>query len=139
MFERYNRIYFDNCLPRVDIEYSTRMLSAGSYTPSRKLIRIGRKYHELFPQDLADTMKHEMIHIQIFRHDSAFKAEAQRIGASIKARSHPLLRKPARYLYICGNCGREYPRQKRLRMASCGVCTSGKRFDPRFKLKLKKT
>jgi hypothetical protein len=47
MFDRFNWLYFDGRLPRVKIEYSTRMSSAGSYTPQRRLIRIGRKYHQL--------------------------------------------------------------------------------------------
>ncbi|MDH3891506.1 MAG: SprT-like domain-containing protein [candidate division Zixibacteria bacterium] len=138
MFDRFNWIYFEGRLPKVQIEYSTRMSSAGSYTPGRRLIRIGRKYHQLFPDEIADTLKHEMIHIRHFRHDAEFKREAKRIGASVRAKSHPSLRKPPRYLYVCPHCSREYPRQKRLRMASCGVCSKGRRFDKRYKLKLKK-
>ncbi len=138
MFDRFNWLHFDGRLPRVKIEYSTRMSSAGSYTPQRRLIRIGRKYHELFPEELTDTLKHEMIHILHFHHGTAFKAEAARVGASIRAKAHPSLRKPPKYIYACPDCGREYPRQKRLRMASCGLCTSGRKFDARYKLKLKK-
>lgn len=138
MYQYYNWKYFDGKLPRANIVYSNRMTSAGSYTPSRKLITIGRKYHEIFPDELADTLKHEMIHIRHIRHDAVFKAEAKRVGASIRAKSHPLLRRRPRYIYLCGNCGGEYPRQKRLVMASCGECSSGRKFDPRYKLKLKK-
>lgn len=138
MFDRFNWIYFDGKLPRAKIEYSTRMSSAGSYTPQRRLIRIGRKYHELFQDEIADTLKHEMIHIRHFRHGAAFKAEAARVGASVRAKSHPSLRKPPKYVYVCPQCSREHPRQKRLRMASCGVCSIGRRFDKRYKLKLKK-
>lgn len=136
MFDRYNLIYFDGKLPRVTIEYSSRMNSAGSYQPNQKLIKIGRKYHELFPEDLPDTLKHEMIHIIHFYHDADFKAEAKRIGATVKARAHPSLRRAPKYTYICENCGTEYPRQKMLRMASCGDCSPGRRYDRRFKLKL---
>ncbi|MEA3297235.1 MAG: hypothetical protein U9R56_05165, partial [candidate division Zixibacteria bacterium] len=104
--------------------------------PNRKVIKIGRKYHEIFLGEIADTLKHEMIHILHFHHDRAFKTEANRIGASIRARTHPLLRKSPRYVYECRHCGRRYPRQKQFRMASCGVCTSGKKYDPRYKLSL---
>jgi predicted SprT family Zn-dependent metalloprotease len=137
MFDRFNWMYFDGVLPPVRIIWSTRMMSAGSYTPHDRTIRIGRKYHELFPHELADTLKHEMIHIKHFHHDAAFKAEARRIGASLKAQAHPLLRKPARYIYDCPSCSAEYPRQRRFRMASCGRCSKGK-FDARHKLRLKK-
>lgn len=138
MFDRFNWIYFEGSLPSVGIEYSTRMSSAGSYTPQRRLIRIGRKYHELFPDEIADTLKHEMIHIRHFRHNAEFKAEAARVGASLRAKSHPSLRKPPKYLYVCPVCSRDYPRQKRIRMASCGVCSPGRRFDKRYKLTPKK-
>ncbi len=138
MFERFNWLYFNGKLPRVTIMYSNRMTSAGSYAPHKKLIRIGRKYHEIFPGDIEDTLKHEMIHIIHFRHDVAFKAEAKRIGASVRAKSHPSLRKPPKYIYECPNCLMEYPRQKRLVMASCGKCSKGKRFDPRYKLRRKR-
>jgi predicted SprT family Zn-dependent metalloprotease len=138
MFDEYNWLYFNGKLHPVRIEYSTRMNSAGSYTPGQKLIKIGRKYHELFPEEVADTLKHEMIHLIHLNHDKAFRLEAKRLGTSIKARSHPSLRRPPKYVYICPKCGKEYPRQKRLWMSSCAVCCPS-RFDPRYKLRLVKT
>ncbi len=135
LFDEYNLIYFGGKLPKVRIEYSTRMSSAGSYTPSQMLIRIGRRYHEIFPEDLADTLKHEMIHLIHLNHDKAFRDEARRIGTSLKAKPHPSLHKPPRYIYACPNCGREYPRQKRLRMSSCGSCAP-RHYDARYKLRL---
>jgi len=139
MFNRINEQYFRGRLPQARISYSNRMLIAGSFTPSKKEIKIGRRYHEIFPDDVEDTLKHEMIHIINLKHDTRFRRIADKIGASLKARSHPALRGSYKYLYICPACGKEYPRRKRLRMASCGICTRGKSFDPRFKLILKKT
>lgn len=138
-FDVFNWMYFKGKLPRVRIEYSNRMTSAGSYTPSGKIIKIGRKYHEIFPEDVNDTLKHEMIHILHFHHDKAFKLEAERIGASLRARTHPALQRQPRYIYYCVKCGTKYPRQKRLRMASCGQCSKGGRYDDRYKLRLLKT
>lgn len=138
LFERYNWMYFDGRLPRVRLIWSTRMLSAGSYTPSERTIRISRKYHDIFPHELDDTVKHEMIHILHLNHDIDFKREAKRIGASLRAQAHPSLRRPAKFTYVCGSCGVEYPRQKRIRMASCGKCSRGK-FNDRFKLRLKRS
>lgn len=135
-FDLFNWMYFAGKLPRVRIEYSNRMVAAGSYTPHEKLIKIGRKYHEIFPNDIDDTLKHEMIHIIHYYHDAAFKREAARIGCMLKARSHPSLKQASRYLYRCPGCNREYPRQKRLRMASCGYCSDRGRYDERFKLQL---
>ncbi len=137
MFEIYNRQYFKNKLPQVKITYSKRMLVAGGYYPSKKEIRISEKYHKLFPDEVYDTLKHEMIHITHFKHDAVFKRIARRIGASVRANEHPSLRRPPKYIYICPGCFTEYPRHKRLRMASCGRCSKDK-FDPRFKLVLKK-
>lgn len=138
LFDRYNWLYFDGKLPQAKIEYSNRMYSAGSYTPAHRLIKISRKYHEIFPEDIHDTLKHEMIHIIHYYHDADFKREAKRIGATVKAKTHPKLRKPPKYMYLCPNCGKEYPRQKRLVMASCGYCSRGGKFDERYKLRLKK-
>ena len=139
MFDIYNMLYFGGELPSVKLEYSTRMQNAGSYTPSQKLIRIGQKYHEIFPNDISDTLKHEMIHLIHLRHDAAFKQEASRIGASIKAKSHPDLCRPPKYVYICLYCKKQYPRQKRLVMASCGDCSKGGKYDKKYKLKLFKS
>lgn len=138
LFDKFNVLYFKNKLPMVQIEYSNRMTNAGSYTPALKLIKISKKYHEIFPDDIEDTLKHEMIHLIHFRHNAEFKREAARIGASLKAKSHPSLRRKAKYLYVCPGCKKEYPRQKRLRMASCGFCSDKGKFDNRFKLKLYK-
>ncbi|UCG62112.1 MAG: hypothetical protein JSV52_02155 [Candidatus Zixiibacteriota bacterium] len=136
MYDLVNWLYFGGKLKKVRIEYSSRMSSAGSYSPRKKLIKIGLKYHQLFPEEIGDTLKHEMIHIRHLNHDAAFRREAERIGASVQARNHPLLQRPPRYVYICPRCGQKYPRQKRLRMASCGDCSPGGRYDVRFKLVL---
>ncbi len=139
LFHKINAVYFENKLPTVRIEYSNRMTNAGSYTPALKLIKISRKYHEIFREDIEDTLKHEMIHILHFYHNAVFKKEAIRIGASLKAKPHPAVRRKPKYLYFCPGCKKEYPRQKRLRMASCGFCSKKGKFDIRFKLKLFKS
>lgn len=136
LFNRFNFLYFNGKLKKAHIEYSHRMTCAGSYSPVEKLIKISRKYHEIFPDEIEDTLKHEMIHINHFYHDKKFKAEALRIGASLKAKSHPSLMRPPKYLYVCPGCKTEYPRQKRMYMYSCGDCSAKRKFDPRFKLKL---
>ena len=139
LFDRYNWMYFSGRLPRPQIEYSNRMRTAGAYFPARRLIRIGRKYHQPFPEEVVDTLKHEMIHMIYLNHGAKFKAEAARIGATVRARSHPSLRRPPRYVYECPGCKMEYPRQIRLVMASCGSCSPHGKYDERFKLKLKRS
>lgn len=138
LFDDFNVEYFGGRLPRVTIQYSSRMRCAGSYTPSHRLLQIGRKYHLLYPDDIADTLKHEMIHIVNPTHNRAFKLEAARIGASLKAKFHPSLRLPSRFVYECPACRVEYPRRRRLVMSSCGRCSQAGRFDSRYKLRLKR-
>ncbi len=138
LFNDLNAKYFEGALPPAKIIYSKRMLIAGSYSINEKTIRIGVKYHRIFPNELEDTLKHEMIHILDSSHGRNFKSIARRIGASLRAQSHPNLRLPTKYSYICPICGKVYPRRKRLRMASCGVCSKGGRFDMACKLKLLK-
>lgn len=138
IYDELNFRFWGGKLPPVTIKYSSRMLSAGSYTPSTKMIRLGVKYHELFPAELVDTLKHEMIHILHYYHDAAFKREAERVGTTLKATYHPSLRRPPKFIYVCPGCSREYPRHKRMRMHSCGTCSGG-RFNIRFKLQLKKS
>ena len=104
MYDIYNREYFDGKLPPAKIRYSKRMLVAGGYFPQKKEIRISEKYHTYFPDEVYDTLKHEMIHLIHFKHDAAFKKMARRIGASLRANEHPALRRPPRYLYICPHC-----------------------------------
>jgi len=137
MFAIYNNQYFDGCLPQVKISYSGRMMVAGAYYPGKKEIRLSLKYHQIFPDEVYDTLKHEMIHILNIRHDAQFRKMADRIGASVRANEHPTLRRQPRYIYICPVCLTEYPRHKRLRMASCGKCSKNG-FDARYKLILKK-
>jgi predicted SprT family Zn-dependent metalloprotease len=136
LFDRFNHEYFEGRLPRIRISYSDRMLIAGSYNPENSEIKIGKKYHRIFSDEIEDTLKHEMIHIICDRHDHRFRDFAGKMGASVKARTHISLRGYYKYLYICPACEREYPRRKRLRMAFCGTCVRTGGFDSRYKLKL---
>ena len=138
LFKRLNNLFFNGKLKNTAIEYSNRMTCAGSYCPDDAVIKISSRYHEIFPDEIEDTLKHEMIHIKHFYHDSAFKAEAKRIGASLKAKSHPLLLRPSKFLYVCPGCGTKYPRQKRMSKHSCGDCSAKRAYDERFRLKLVK-
>jgi len=138
LFDDFTGRHFKGILPPVRIAYSRRMLSAGSYSINKKIIKIGKRYHEIFPDEIEDTLKHEMIHILDPSHGKGFKSIAHRIGASLKAKAHPDLRLPAKYYYICPICGKIYRRRKRLVMASCGSCSKGGKFDSDCKLKLLK-
>lgn len=135
MYDCLNWKCFNGRLPRVQIEWSTRMRAAGKFYLGRNLIRLGEKYHEYYPQDIEDTLKHEMLHILYPNHGKLFKAEAKRIGTSIHAKEFPGGKSPYKYIYICPVCGEKYNRHRYIRTASCGKCSPGG-YDKRFKLKL---
>jgi predicted SprT family Zn-dependent metalloprotease len=135
MYERLNKRYFEGKLPKVKIEWSKRMRIAGKCFVGYKLIRLGRKYHEHFPDEIEDTLKHEMIHILYPNHGREFKLEARRLGTSRYAKEYPGGKSPHKYIYICPNCGQKYYRHRRIYNASCGSCSKGG-YDARYKLKL---
>lgn len=135
-FDIYNWQYYQGKLFRPRIEYSNRMKAAGSYSPSENLIKIGRAYHEIFPEDVNLTLRHEMIHILHLKHDRKFKEEARRLETSVKAKYHASLIRLPKFVYACPGCQKEYPRQKRLVMASCGYCSPRGKYDKRYKLVL---
>jgi predicted SprT family Zn-dependent metalloprotease len=135
MFMRINFRYFSGKLPEVKIEWSNRLRMAGKYIISDRIIRLGRRYHEYFPEEVENTLKHEMIHILYPDHGRLFKSEAIRIGASRYAREYPGARGNFKYIYVCPGCGEKFYRRKRYRLASCGRC-SRNGYDQRYKLKL---
>jgi len=133
LFDSLNGRYFGSSLPRPTIEWSTRMKHAGKCEMKGRVIRLGRAYHEHYPEDVVDTLKHEMIHLIYPNHGPEFKREAERIGTSRYARQYPGMLKGLKYLYVCPTCGTEFPSRKMLRMRSCGPCSGG-RYNGKHKL-----
>jgi predicted metal-dependent hydrolase len=83
LYIKLNEIYFNNKLPdvsEVKLEWNASMTStAGLCVPSKKLIKISYKYHNLHPKEINNTMAHEMIHLKYDNHRIGFKKEAERI------------------------------------------------------------
>lgn len=129
-----NNKYFDGKLPDARIEWSTRMIHAGKCEEKQRIIRLGVAYHKHYPEDIIDTLKHEMIHLIHPNHGKDFKAEAKRIGASRYSKAYPGMLKAMKYIYECPECGEQYPSRKMLRNRSCGKCSRG-RYNSRFKLR----
>ena len=114
---------------------------------------------DMQPQSIEVTVAHELIHLadrikgtpRRHRHhgyDSIAADEAAVTGYGLEelrrllreesARREALCRKrrPIRYLYICPNCGNQYPRTRRYSQAvSCSKCD--KAFNPRYQLLLR--
>ena len=134
-YKEFNRHFFDSSLPSVTLRWSQRMRVAGTCDSHRRIITLSHIYHSHFPDDVDDTLKHEMIHLRHRRHDAGFRREAARVGASVHCREYSELHPRARFIYVCPNCGTEFPRSKRERLY-CGRCAR-RRLDPRYALVLR--
>ncbi|HEX9751030.1 MAG TPA: SprT-like domain-containing protein [candidate division Zixibacteria bacterium] len=134
-FAQFNAVHFDGTLPPAIVRWSLRMRIAGSCDYEHRIITLSRLYHLHFPEEIDDTLKHEMIHLVFHRHDAVFAAEARRVGASLHCREYDGLHPRARYVYICPNCRTLFPRSRRERLY-CGRCCP-RRIDPRFELVLR--
>jgi predicted SprT family Zn-dependent metalloprotease len=134
-FADFNRRYFDGSLPVADVRWSSRMRIAGTCDGRNRTITLSRVYHAHFPEDVDDTLKHEMIHLRHHSHDAAFRREAERIGATIHCKEYPGLHPRARFVYICPHCRTTFHRSKRERLY-CGLCART-RLDARFILVLR--
>ncbi len=108
-------------------------------------IAVSIPYHRAFgAAELADTLKHEMIHLHLFQehgrnqgHGPRFREWAGRIGAPRHAR--PLPRRPPRWVYRlrCPACGLIYRRFRLWRDIACGACcrtANDGRYAARFRL-----
>jgi predicted SprT family Zn-dependent metalloprotease len=74
-------------------------------------IRISKPYHDAFPEELEDTMLHEMIHLKYHKHDKKFYKEMERIqkeGGTVHRRLLHTLRDVApKHIYKCASCSHE--------------------------------
>lgn len=144
-YERFNRLYFENLLPRADdvtIEWSRRMTSAaGRCYTKRRIIRLSTHYHEKFPEEVDQTLLHEMIHLLVPNHGPLFHLWLRRIrerGGVVQRYSRERAT-PAKYRweYTCRRCGAVRRTQRRLahggkyhRCRQCRVGVTEKRLEP---------
>lgn len=154
MFNEYNAQYFNNTVPKqVKIGFSSRMgttvagrcfitqLVVGApYSNTRYTkyeIKLSVKFFNrdnLAPCDsLKNVIIHEMVHVLLpgEHHGPVFKREMNRLNAqfpeldiTVYTHTKP---EPKQYkrLYVCKQCGKQYPRQRRLDMSKgymCGRC-----------------
>ncbi len=134
-FIRFNARYFNNKLPHATVRWSQRMRIAGTCDRSRRVISLSWAYHQYFPEDVDDTLLHEMIHLRLPHHDDAFRREAERVGATVHCKEYPGLHPRAKYVYICPNCQATFHRERRERLY-CGRCARN-RLDSRYILVLR--
>ncbi|NUN50010.1 MAG: SprT-like domain-containing protein [Candidatus Brocadiae bacterium] len=126
--------YYPGAAIRFRVEWSRRMSrSAGLCYYRRKVIRLSWRYHAVFPAEIENTLRHELIHAAgILGHGPRFVAEARRLGCDVHA--HPLPGRPWRYVYACPACDQQVRTRRRVDY-SCGKCS--RRWDARYRLVLK--
>lgn len=134
-----NMKYFNNELPsEIKVVWSERMTSRAGYyqrnvnRATRKVteqIKLSSPYHRKYPEEIIDTLVHEMIHAKYPKdsHGSKFKSEMRKLnkefGLSITVYSSG--RAIVNYNYICKECGETYERTNAISeywLYSCSQC-----------------
>ena len=157
IFEEINQTHFDGFMDLPDLVWNSRLRAcAGRFFPgSRRLLIQFRPKIEIATYLLeeanakaliTDTLAHEMIHLWLwvrrkpYGHTTEFLNKMKQMGVS---RYNPVPRtRPYKYLYSCGNCGKDFPSRKKLGPLACASCCkkySEGRYHPKFKLLLRKT
>lgn len=139
LYRRYSVFagrYFEGHLPplgEVTIEWSRRMTSsAGLCRPQTKIIRLSVHYHLKYPDEIDNTLLHEMIHLIVPNHGPMFYAWLKHIqskGGHVsrysKGRATPA---NYRWRYSCRRCGIHKDTKRRYadggRRYRCGRCKS---------------
>jgi len=138
LYNHYNELCFDNKLPKlVAIEWSSRMTAGAGYcrrerhrTGTRFLIKLSTHYHKRYPNEVIDTLVHEMIHVLHPEdgHGSKFKHTMNdlnnRFGFTLSVRATGLAK--VNYVYVCEDCFQEYERVRPIKelelpYVRCGV------------------
>ena len=150
LFTILNTKWWGGKLPSVSVRWSTRMhTAAGKFCASRRTAEIvlSTSYHRRFPDEIEDTLKHEMIHLALYLkgkmrrgqiHGSEFQAEAARVGAAIHCKYHEGMHRPMRYEWECPSCAARSHSRIRRDWACKSCCTEHNRgrYSARFRLRM---
>lgn len=134
MFAQFNYWYFDGEIPAHEIAYNNRFSNvAGRITYKPPKIELSPKHLRGKPEQLRDTLLHEMIHAWLYArnlnpgHTPAFKKKMRELG--LKSIYHdlgtapPLNESPKRYILRCEHCRREALRKRKPQPATrCAHC-----------------
>ena len=140
--ERYERLRRDYLWEapksdKVTLEWSKRMTkSAGMCYYNRKVIRLSTHYHERFPEDIDNTLLHEMIHLLAPGHGDSFRNWLQIVSnrggeVSRYSRERAVAVEDSKWRYTCirDGCDFEMGRSRRLKerlrlLGRCPKCRS---------------
>jgi len=135
------------------VEWNSRLQTAAGRADYRnKLISVNPGLVE-HPEEIDRTLRHELAHIlaqfragrrRISPHGLEWQQACRDLGIAGEKRCHTLpfqaKRYAPRFIYHCPNCGRDFPRVRKLkRTVACLACCrahNGGEFDVRFRLKL---
>jgi predicted SprT family Zn-dependent metalloprotease len=138
---------------RLSVEWNSRLKTAAGRADYReKLISLNPRLLE-HPGEIDRTLRHELAHIlaqfrvgrrRILPHGVEWQQACRDLGIANEKRCHnlpfPARTYPARFVYRCPNCRKEFPRVRRVRrVVACLACCrkhNGGSFDPRFGLRL---
>lgn len=140
--------------PSVRVEWNSRLRSAAGRADFRcALVSLNPRLVDHGDAEIDRTVRHELAHLlakfragrrQISPHGAEWRKACHDLGIANENRCHtlpfPVNRRTRRFIYICPNCRRDFPRARRLRRAvACLPCCrahSGGAFDKRFRLRL---
>ncbi|MBV8151022.1 MAG: SprT-like domain-containing protein [Candidatus Eremiobacteraeota bacterium] len=134
LFAQFNNLYFDGKIPAHEIAYNARFSNmAGRITYKPPKIELSPKHLAGKPDELRETLLHEMIHAWLFAlgrnptHSAAFKRKMRELGLSSiyhdLGKAAPLYESPKRFILRCEHCRREaLRRRKPPPNFRCAVC-----------------
>jgi SprT protein len=157
-----NQLGAEKLAREIRVEWNPRMRTAAGRAHFReKLISLNPllRDHDLVSvsrqsgSDVDRTLRHELAHLlaqfragrrRILPHDEEWRQACRDLGIGDEVRCHslrfPAKTYPARFVYRCPSCRKDFPRVRRVRRAiACLACCrkhNGGDFDPRFRLKL---
>jgi SprT protein len=138
----------------VRVEWNSRLRSAAGRADFRYgLVSLNRRLVNHGDAEIDHTLRHELAHLlaqfragrrRISPHGAEWRAACRDLGIADETRCHtlpfPVNRRAHRFIYICPNCRRDFPRVRKLRRAvACLPCCrahNGGAFDRRFRLRL---
>ena len=138
----------------VRVEWNSRLRSAAGRADFRSgLVSLNPRLVDHGDAEIDRTLRHELAHLlaqfrarrrRIAPHGAEWRGACRDLGIADEARCHtlpfPVSRRTHRFIYICPNCRRDFPRVRKLRRAvACLPCCrahNGGAFDKRFRLRL---
>jgi SprT protein len=137
----------------VRVEWDSRLRSGAGRADFRSgLVSLNPRLVDYGDAEIDHTLRHELAHLlaqfragrrRILPHGAEWRDACRDLGIADETRCHtlpfPVNHRARRFIYICPNCRRDFPRVRRVRRAvaclSCCRAHNGGAFDRRFRLR----